>query len=106
MGNEICFKVIGKRNVELIFTSGKKVTLMNVFYVPDMSRNLVSGNLLSKPRIKFVFESRRLILSYNETFVGKGYSTEGMVKLSIVDNDSKFNKDITFVNIVDSCSLW
>ncbi|URE42102.1 Retrotransposon protein [Musa troglodytarum] len=106
MGNEVRSKVIGKGNVELIFTSGKKVTLTNVLHVLGMSRNLVSGNLLGEPGIKSVFESRKLILSRNGTFVGKGYSTEGMVKLSIVDNDSEFNKNVAFVYIVDSCSLW
>ncbi|CAL9111731.1 unnamed protein product [Musa textilis] len=106
MGNEVCSKVIGKGNVELIFISGKKVTLTNVLHILDMSRNLVSENLLGKPGIKYVFESRKLILSHNETFVGKGYSTEGMVKLSIVDNDSEFNKNVASVYIVDSYSLW
>ena len=41
MGNEVRSKVIGKGNVDLIFTSGKNVTLTNVLHVPDMNRNLV-----------------------------------------------------------------
>ncbi|CAD5164586.1 unnamed protein product, partial [Musa acuminata subsp. malaccensis] len=82
------------------------VTLTNVLHVPDMSRNLVSGNLLGKPGIKSVFESGKLILSRNGTFVGKGYSAEKMVKLSIIDNDSKVNKDVASIYIVDSYSLW
>ena len=55
MGNERKSKVFGKGNVELAFTSGRKVILTNVLHVPDMNRNLVNGVLLSKPGIKSVF---------------------------------------------------
>jgi hypothetical protein len=41
MGNDVRSKVIGKRNVDIIFTSGKTVTLTNILHVPDMNRNLV-----------------------------------------------------------------
>ncbi|XP_058755031.1 uncharacterized protein LOC131628179 [Vicia villosa] len=46
MGNEVRSRVVGTGSVELNFTSGKKVTLVNVLHVPDMNRNLVSGDLL------------------------------------------------------------
>eukprot|EP00261_Vitis_vinifera_P027472 XP_010661281.1 PREDICTED: uncharacterized protein LOC104881771 [Vitis vinifera] len=57
MGNEGRSKVLGKGTIEVAFTSGKRVTLINVLYVPDMNKNLVSGDLLGKPGIKAVFES-------------------------------------------------
>ncbi|RVW89177.1 Retrovirus-related Pol polyprotein from transposon TNT 1-94 [Vitis vinifera] len=60
MGNEGKSKVLGKGTIEVVFTSGKKVTLKNVLYVPDMNKNLVSGDLLGKPGIKAVFESALL----------------------------------------------
>ncbi|RVX02495.1 Retrovirus-related Pol polyprotein from transposon TNT 1-94 [Vitis vinifera] len=72
MGNEGKSKVLGKGTIEVVFTSGKKVTLTNVLYVPDMNKNLVSGDLLGKPGIKAVFESGKLILSKSGNFVGKG----------------------------------
>ena len=61
-----------------------------------------------KPGIKSVFESRKLTLSLNGIFVGKGYSTERMVKLSVVTNDqlNVINKDVSFAYVVDSVSLW
>jgi hypothetical protein len=34
--------------VELMMSSGKKLVLINVLYVPDMKKNLVSTNLLGK----------------------------------------------------------
>ena len=66
-------KVLGIGNVDIVFPSRKKLTLTNVFHVPKMNRNLVSGDHLGKPRIKSVFESGKLIFSRNCVFVGKGY---------------------------------
>ncbi|KAI5406023.1 hypothetical protein KIW84_052687 [Lathyrus oleraceus] len=86
MGNEVRAKVVGTGSVELNFTSGKKVTLVNVLHVPDMNRSLVSRDLLRKPGIKSVYESGKLILTHNGIFVGKGYSAEGMIKLCTTDN--------------------
>ena len=108
MENEGKSKVFGKGNVELAFTSGKKVTLTNVLHVPDMDRNLISGVLLDKPSIKSIFELGKLILSCNSIFVGKGYSIEGLVKLSVVTNDqlNVINKDVSFTYVVDFVSLW
>ncbi|KAK0599690.1 hypothetical protein LWI29_007694 [Acer saccharum] len=82
MGNHNRAKVLGKRTVELQFTSGKKIILTNVLHVLDIKKNLVSANLLCKSGIKTV-ESDKLIISKNGMFVGKGYSCDGMFKLSI-----------------------
>ena len=78
MSNEGRSKVLGKGIIEFVFTSEKNITLVNVLYVPDMKRNLISGELLSKLGIKVVFESG---ISKYENFVGKGYSSDGMIKL-------------------------
>ena len=48
MGNFNAVKVIGKGSVELNFTYGKKLLLLNVLHVPDMRKNLVSAYLLCK----------------------------------------------------------
>ncbi|KAL6312584.1 hypothetical protein AAG906_005984 [Vitis piasezkii] len=56
MGNEGKSKVLGKGTIEIVLPP-QKVTLTNVLYVPDMNKNLVSGDLLGKPGIKAVFES-------------------------------------------------
>ena len=63
MGNKGRSKVFGKGNVEIAFTSDNKVTLINVFHVLDMKRNLANRDLLSKLGIKSVFELGKLILS-------------------------------------------
>ena len=105
MGNEGRSKVFGKGSVELLFTSGRKITLANVLHVPDMNRNLVSGDLLGKPGIKSVDESGKLILSQNGAFIGKGYSSDRMVKLCIVDNGIN-NNNVSSAYMLDSVSLW
>ena len=99
MGNEVRWKVVGKGTVELVFTSGKKVILTNVLHVPDMRRNLVSGDLLGKPGIRVVFESGKLILLKNENFVGKGYACNGMIKFSLNESNSS-------AYMIESVTLW
>ena len=85
MGNHNKEKVLGKDTVEVKMSSGKMFILTNVFHVPDFKKNLVSTNLLCKSSVKAVLESNNLILSKNEIFVGKGYATDGMYKLSIIN---------------------
>ena len=75
--------------------------LTNVFYVPDIKKNLVSANLLCKSSVKTVLESNKLNLSKNGIFVGKGYVTDGIYKLSII------NKEVSScAYIVNSSYLW
>ena len=68
--NKVPSKVLGKGTIELPFTSGKVLTLVNVFYVSDMCKNLVSGYFLNKGGFKMVYESDKLVLSKNGRFVG------------------------------------
>ena len=101
MGNFNAAKVVGKGSVELNFTSGKKLLLLNVLHVPDMRNNLVSAYLLRKKGFKAVLESDSIILSKNGLYIGKGYSCDGMFKLSINNNNTHVS-----VYMVDSLSLW
>ena len=100
MGNHAPVKVLGKGNVILNFTSGQKLTLVNVHHVLDVKRNLVSANLLCKRGFKIVLESDKFVISKNAVFVGKGYSLDGMFKLSIN------NINIASVYMVESSTLW
>lgn len=101
MGNSNAAKVTGKGSVELNFTSGKKLLLVNVLHVPEIRKNLISANLLCKKGFKAVIESDSIILSKNGLFVGKGYSCDGMFKLSINNN---MNASAYMVDL--SLSLW
>ncbi|KAF2320000.1 hypothetical protein GH714_021885 [Hevea brasiliensis] len=101
MGNHDSAKVVGKGSVELNFTSGKKLLLVNVLYVPEIRKNLVSASLLCKKGYKAVLESDKIIVSINGLFVGKGYSCDGMFKLSINNN-----MNISVYTVESSLSLW
>nr|GEW74472.1 zinc finger, CCHC-type [Tanacetum cinerariifolium] len=56
IGDNHTLKVIGSGIMEIQFTSGKKLTLMNALYVPNIMKNLVSGFKLCKSEIKAVIE--------------------------------------------------
>ncbi|XP_026458898.1 uncharacterized protein LOC113359491 [Papaver somniferum] len=66
--NNLHIKVICKGTVELSFTSGKTVTLTNVLHVPDIVKNLVSGDLVMKAGFKTTYESSNFVLSKNGKF--------------------------------------
>ncbi|KAH9736084.1 hypothetical protein KPL71_017967 [Citrus sinensis] len=100
MGNNNAAIVAGKGIVEINFTSGKKVTLSNVFHVPSVRKNLISASCMCKHGLKIVLEGNTCIISKNGLFVGKGYSCDGMYKLSINNNN------INLAYIVESCDVW
>uniref|UniRef100_A0A2N9EQJ0 CCHC-type domain-containing protein n=1 Tax=Fagus sylvatica TaxID=28930 RepID=A0A2N9EQJ0_FAGSY len=102
MGNHNTAKVLGTGKVELMLSSGKKLVLTSVYHVLDIKKNLVSASLLSKNGVKAVLESDKLILSKFGVFVGKGYSCNGMYKLSLIINKN----DVGCAYIVDSSLLW
>jgi hypothetical protein len=61
------------------------VLLKNVQHVPSIKKNLVSGLLFCQDGYKLVFMSNKCILSKYETFVGKGYDSGGLFRLSLHD---------------------
>lgn len=109
MGNSSTSKVEGIGKIVLKMTSGKEVTLNNVLYVPEIRKNLVSGSLLSKHGFKMVFVSDKFILSKNEVYLGKGYVSEGLFKMSVmpvVPKVSDINKMSPSVYITESSNIW
>nr|GEY76894.1 retrovirus-related Pol polyprotein from transposon TNT 1-94 [Tanacetum cinerariifolium] len=98
IGNHSTTHVKGKGKINLGFTSGNTLTFKNVFRVPDIHKNLVSGSLLNKFGFKLVFESNKFILSKGGKFVGKGYHTGEMFKLNIKD---VVNSSVNVVNMTE-----
>ena len=72
--------VRGVGTVDLKLTSGKTVQLKNMQHVPS-----ISGSLLCQDSYKLVFKSNKCILSKYRTFVGKGYESGGLFRLSLTD---------------------
>ena len=83
IGNGNTEKVFVKGSVERLFTSRKKLVLLNVFHIPEIRKNLISANLLCKKGLKIVLEPNKVAISKNGVFLGKGCSCDGMLKLSI-----------------------
>ena len=106
MRNNNAVKVHGKGTIEIHFTSGNKLILINVLYVPEIRKNLISANLLCKGGFKTVLESDKLILSKNGVFVGKGYACDGMFKLSVNSIVNNKNKNISVYMVDSSINLW
>ena len=103
MGNGSHARVLGVGTVNLKFTSGKTVQLKNVQHVPTIKKNLVSGSLLCRDGFKLVFESNKCILSKFGTFVGKGYESGGLFRLSLSDVCNKIAYNV--IN-VDETNVW
>ena len=57
--------------MQLGFTSGKTLTLTDVYHVPEVRRNLVSSSLLNKYGFKLIFESNKFILFKVAPLLGK-----------------------------------
>ena len=103
MGNGPHVCVLGVGMVNLKFTSGKTVQLKNVQHVPTIKKNLVIGSLLCRNGFKLVFESNNCVLSKFGTFIGKGYNSGGLFRLSLSDD---CNKVVNKVINVDESNIW
>ncbi len=104
MGNGASASVHGVGTVDLKFTSGRIVQLKNVQHVPAIKKNLVSGSLLCREGFKLVFESNKLVVTKYGLFVGKGYESGGMFRLSLADF---CNKAVNHVHSsVNESEVW
>ncbi|GKC03182.1 zinc finger, CCHC-type containing protein [Tanacetum coccineum] len=84
IGNESTTLVHGCGYVDLRFTSGKVVFLLNVLHVPNITKNLVSSSVLNNCGYKKVIESYKFVLSKHGVFIGFGYLSNHMFTLNIL----------------------
>ena len=110
MGNSSSSKVEGQGKVVLKMTSGKELTLNDVLHVPEIRKNLVSGSLLSKKGFKLVFVSDNFILTKNGMYLGKGYMSNGLFKMNVmnvVPPIKNINKNSTSsAYMLESSNVW
>ena len=85
-------------------TSGKVLTLNNVLYVLELYRNLIFVSLLDKDGFKCVTDSEKIIISKGEVYVGKGYLTEGLYKMNVINVE--INKSSNSSYLLESYNLW
>ena len=79
-------EVHGKGQVELLFTSGNTLVLRDVYFAPDISRNLVFSPILNRLGYKLVFNADRCIISKCNFFIGRAYLCCNFFKLSLSCN--------------------
>jgi len=87
LGDSHTTEVSGIGDVELKFTSGKTLILKDVMHTPRIRKNLVYGFLLNKVGFEQVIASD-MYSTKDGVFVGKGYATDGMFKLNIINKIS------------------
>ncbi|CAH9116142.1 unnamed protein product, partial [Cuscuta europaea] len=85
MGKDSTMQIQGIGQVELKLTSGKKLIINDVYFVPQIRKNLVSGGILNNFGFKLSFEANKFILSKGGVFVGQGFYCNGMFKLSVAN---------------------
>ncbi|KAF3633090.1 putative phosphoserine aminotransferase, chloroplastic-like [Capsicum annuum] len=96
-------KVEGTEKVGLKMTSEKVLTLNNILYVLEIRRNLISVSLLDKNGFKCVTIFEKIIISKGEVYVGKGYLTEGLYKMNIMNVE--INKSSNSSYLLESYNL-
>ena len=107
MGNSTVSGIKGQGKVVLKKTARKELTLTNILYVPEIQKNLVFGLLLNNHGFRLVFESNKFVRSKSGMYVGKGYVSDGMWKLNVMNIiKSNMNKASTFTYMLESFNLW
>ncbi|GJW52759.1 DNA polymerase zeta catalytic subunit-like protein [Tanacetum coccineum] len=111
MGNGTASKIEGKGKVILKLTFGKGLVLSNVLHVPNITKNLIYGPILSNKGFKLVFESNKFVITKGGMYVRKGYLDEGLFKLSVVTDDNVINYNnagtsTPSVYMIDPSFLW
>lgn len=69
MGNPSTSIVKVKENIKIEFTSINFITLGDVYHVPEIKNNLLSGSFLNKFEFKLIFESDTYMLTKKDNFV-------------------------------------
>jgi hypothetical protein len=88
-------------------TSGKTLSLKNVQHVPGINRNLISGSLLCRDGFKLVFESNKFIVSKFGLFIGKGYDSGGLFRLSVADDCNNVANSASYSKLnVGEANVW
>ena len=82
MGNRLKVGVIAVGTYLLLLETGHRMDLLNTFYVPSISRNLVSSSKLDATRYSVLFSSGQLSLMLNSVIVGSGILCDGLYKIS------------------------
>ena len=107
MGNLTTSKIKNQGKVVLKMIFGEELTLIDVLYVPEIRKNLVSGSLLDSHGFRMVFRLDKFVLSKSRMYVGKWYMSDRMWKLNLMTIiESNVNKAYSSANMLESSNLW
>ena len=84
MGDSRPSPIVGKGKVPLKLTSGKILSLTDVLHVLEFRWNLIYVSLLGKAGVKVYFESNKIVMTRNGQFIGKGYCSQGLFMLNVL----------------------
>jgi len=105
MDNTSTIDVKGIVQVKLMFTSGKTLTLNDIYFVLEVRKNLVCG-FLPNCGFKQVYEANKFILSKGSLFVGKGYGSSDMFKLNAITPSGNMMNDPIYMLMYYVSSQW
>ena len=71
MGNASAAQVLGIRNVDLKFASGRILSLTRVHHVPDIHRNIISGSCLVNNGFELYLKCNKVVIIHTGLFLTK-----------------------------------
>jgi hypothetical protein len=78
-----------------------------VHHVPGINRNLISASLLCRDGFKLVFESNKFIVFKFGLFIGKGYDSGGLFRLSVADDCNNVANSVSYSELnVGEAAVW
>ena len=99
MGNKVQVDVDSIRTYKLVLSTSCSLVLSNTFYVPSLSRNLVSVSCLDQEGYYFKFGNGTFEMHKNNILIGFGILFDGLHKIHL---DYSFSRSIFSLNL-DTC---
>lgn len=83
IGNRLKAEVVAVGTYRLILETGHQMDLENTFYVPSISRNLVSLSKLDRVGYSVLFNCGKLNLMFKSKVIGSGNLCDGLYKITL-----------------------
>ena len=85
MGNQVKAPIVAIGTYRLFLDTNKHIDLFQTFYIPSLSRNLVSLPKLDLDGYFTKFGNKNFTLFKNTSFVGSGILLDGLYKFNLHD---------------------
>ena len=83
MGNRLKVEVVAVGTYRLILETGHQMDLEDTFYVPSISKNLVSLSKLDRVGYSVLFSYGKLNLMFNSIMIGSSNLCDGSYKIAL-----------------------